>query len=94
MCFVRNYSYDFDDLGLSPSDVLEVYLDMLCKELKDQIVGMQARTSDSLGTTRISDPKLVVAGGDIKDSQLLKTAFSLLNIHAQPNGIVNGTKTL
>jgi len=69
-----------EESDTSPPDLLEVLLDMLYKELKDQLGDIETITPNSSASTGVIADKLPVVGGDIKESESTKTAMSLLNI--------------
>jgi hypothetical protein len=80
MCLLQHYSFDLEKSDTSPPDLLEVLLDMLYKELKDQLGDIETITPNSSGSTGVIVDKLLVVRDDIKESESTKTEMSLLNI--------------
>jgi hypothetical protein len=77
---MEHYSFDIDEGGMSRKEVLELFLIRICDDLKEKLKTDSIKSNDN--QTGISEAQLIIAGGDVYESYLIKTAFSSLN---EPN---------
>jgi len=83
LCFMEHYSFDMDENKMSRKQVLESFLIRICKYLKRKIGSGSIKPNKKC--TKLSEARLVIAGGDINEGALVKNAFTLLNNNSSIN---------
>ena len=78
VCYLQHYSFiEHDESTCSPQETLEVILNGICEKMKGAL-RINSKLTNS-NKSRLGSFQLLVGGGDAKEAERLKLAFSLLN---------------
>jgi hypothetical protein len=83
LCFMEHYSFGMDENKISRKQVLESFLIRVCKHLKKRIGPGSIKPNNN--RTNLSEAQLIIAGGDINESALIKNAFTVLSNNSSIN---------
>jgi hypothetical protein len=79
-CLLSHFSYGFDERGMRLYEILERFLNDIFICLTDHL-GIKSIIPNPSEDVSLSNFILLIAGGDIDQSEDIKRAFSLLNLH-------------